>query len=99
MILTFDMSTIATMATTVAIMAAYFVMEIYWAGTQGLAFSTNNIFYGHFYSCAVSLQLLLCADADGGLLPQKSSGIAKGRASEKDEDAIKKLPKGVFYWH
>lgn len=66
MILTFDMSTIATMATTVAIMAAYFVMEIYWAGTQGLAFSTSNIFMVIFIpvllvSSSFFVQMLMAA--------------------------------------
>ncbi|MEG1431836.1 hypothetical protein [Eubacterium sp.] len=66
MILTFDMSTIATMATTVVIMAAYFLMEIYWAGTQGLAFSTSNIFMVIFIpvllvSCSFFVQMLMAA--------------------------------------
>ncbi|MGL4283764.1 hypothetical protein [Eubacterium aggregans] len=66
MILTFDMSTIATMATTVAIMVAYFVMEIYWAGTQGLAFSTSNIFMVIFIpvllvSSSFFVQMLMAA--------------------------------------
>ncbi len=54
------------LATTVAIMAAYFVMEIYWAGTQGLAFSTSNIFMVIFIpvllvSSSFFVQMLMAA--------------------------------------